>query len=89
MPSCDEFEMYVTNLALRTIFIPSKYKPVKYHNFIIPLKSIIRITKKNKASIKFHFSSGSHLTIDLPEIEGIKGSLNKSNSSLEKERFTF
>lgn len=72
MPSGDEFEMYVTNWALRTIFIPLKNKPVKYHNFIIPLKSIIRITKKNKTSIKFHFSSGSHLTIDLPEIEGIR-----------------
>lgn len=86
MPSNDEFEIYATNWALRIIFDQPN---CKFHHFVIPLKAIIKISKVDKASIKFHFSSGSHLTIEFPEIIGIRTAFINRINHLKKNVLQF
>lgn len=87
----NKFKLYATNWAIRIIFDNPITDTSLFHNFVVPLKTIIRMEKEGHKSIKLgkfgvkiYFSSGSHLTFEFPKIEGIRSSFIKRIEYLKK-----
>ncbi|KAK8840888.1 hypothetical protein M9Y10_027719 [Tritrichomonas musculus] len=89
IPSHNDFHIYATNWALRFIFDPPLSEASLFRNFVIPLKTIVRIEKVRNFGIKFHLSTGCHLHVKFPESEGIRREFKQRIKMLKKNSLKF
>ncbi|KAK8876339.1 hypothetical protein M9Y10_006537 [Tritrichomonas musculus] len=94
----NQMKVYGTNWALRGIFDDSDSNSENqlFRNFVIPLKSIVKIEKEGREKFKFgkfgvkiYFSSGGHLFFPMPAIEGSRTSFIHRVNHLKKNSIQF
>lgn len=94
--SNNKLHIYATNWALRVIFDFPISETSLFKNFVIPLKTIIKMEKIGhktaeigKFGIKFHFSSGCHLFFKFPDIEELRTQFKHRVKQLKQNSLKF